>query len=56
MGSGVVVWGWVVIFCSGNGGCRGDGGCSVIMVVDAVVSGSGSSSMSIIVWVARVVT
>jgi hypothetical protein len=44
----------VVISCCGNQGYGGVGGCSVIMVVDAMVFVLGSSYMSIIVWVARV--
>jgi hypothetical protein len=54
MGSGAMVWGWVVISCYGNRGYGGVGGFSVIMVVDAMVFGLGSSYMSIIVCVARV--
>jgi hypothetical protein len=43
MGSGEVVWGCMVISCSGDGGCGGDWGFLVIMVMDAVVFGLGSS-------------
>jgi hypothetical protein len=44
--------GWNGVSGGGDWGCGGDGGFSVMMVVDGVVSGSGSSWMSII-WVAR---
>ena len=56
MGSSLVVWGWMVISCGGDGGCGGDVCCLMMMVVDVVVSGSRSSWMSMIVWVARVVS
>jgi hypothetical protein len=42
MGSGSVVWGGLSVSGGGDWGCGGDGGCSVMMV-DGVVSGSGSS-------------
>jgi hypothetical protein len=43
MGSGSMVWGGMVISQGGNWGCGGDGGCSIVMVVDGVVLGSRSS-------------
>jgi hypothetical protein len=43
MVSGTMVYGWMVISFSGNGGCGGVGGCSVITMVDVVVSVSRSS-------------
>ena len=47
IGSGSVVWGGVSVFGGGDWGCGGDGGCSVMMV-DGVVSGSGSSCICMI--------
>jgi hypothetical protein len=43
MGSSSVVWDGMVISQGGGLGCGVDGGCSVMMVVDGVVLGSGSS-------------
>jgi hypothetical protein len=45
----------MVVSCGGNWGCGGDGGCSVMMVVDEMVLGSRSSWMSMIVSVTRLV-
>jgi len=43
MGSNSVVWGGMAISGGGNWGCEVNGGFSVMMVVDGVVSGLGSS-------------
>ena len=50
MGSGSMVWDGMVVSWGGDRGCGGDGDCLVMMVVDGVVSGSGSSWIFII-WV-----
>jgi hypothetical protein len=53
-GSGLMVLYGMTVFGGGDWGCGGDGGCSVMMVVDGVVYVSGSSWMSII-WDSRVI-
>jgi hypothetical protein len=54
MGSRSMVWDGMMVSRASDWGCGCDVGFSVMMVVDGVVSGSGSSWMSII-WATRVV-
>jgi hypothetical protein len=53
MGLGEVGWDEMVLYCGGDGACGGDGGFSLMMVVETVVSGLGSSVMLITVWEAQ---
>jgi hypothetical protein len=54
MGSGSLVWDGMLVSGGGKWGCDGDGGFSMMMVVDGVVSGLGSSLMSIM-WASQAI-